>query len=1357
MNANIPSFEVDFGQHGNGLLYRREGWSEPEPRYTWSLGFVSSLELPRPDEPGDYMLELNVHPFTSDGKISVQKLRVVVNDVEVADFEVRVTSSLECQLPWSLIENRAAVSVSFLHPNAASRNAINGEPDDRVVAFAFQRVGLRRMHETAEGAVALALPQAARDDLSQQTILDPAKSVPTRLQGNVDVYGYNPSGGCWLFIGWVSCPWGEDELVEIVARFTDRAETGPVIVSFYDRPGLGGQGVGIVISMQNKPKKRQLTKSQLVSLDVETANFWLSVDGHEKEPVTAERLIRTLRPILLNSGVVGSFEKMLRRLPPELVLNGIATFVEGHVDLYAHDAALGGWFFLGWISQPWPNSEDHKAVARFADVERVGGLSGLFFDRHDLRGRGRGFILFMPGSATSSEEPLSLLSLDVDIQPSPVRLEGRAQQPVTISELVAAMQPHLEDAALRTQLAVFMPAMLQSVEPTEPTSFFEGHVDFYGYCARAGGWLFCGWVTSPWGDDHAPIITAQFVDGDVSGQLRSTFYSRNDVAGRGVGAVLFFSGMDDREHLMSLDVCFPDLVTQIYASDYAARSEDQLLDELKSILFDNELIPNDAGLRTLLFGETPATPDVDAADADLAGSSPFSGHVDVYGYLADAGMWFFCGWVTGPWAENDRPLNVIAQFENGLTSGDKTIATFYFREDVEGHGVGFILALASADEFRNNLISLQLEFAQFSTSLQTTAAGPSLSKQELVEWLTPLLTGAEANSNRARLHAMLLPEQSGAPGQKASQGFVDFYGYHTIGGGWLFCGWVSNKVQDALGPATFIAQFERGEVRGEAVSTYYARDDLGDRGSGIVLFIPGAGVALGGLLSIAIEADEFSFRVFPSATVQRLRESELIAGLRAIVAGAPVSLQREALLGILRRQGFAGTDTIAELSERVFFEFDEVIVCEPNAIVLIGWYLAKPGAVRSLRLRCGTLASAIDMDECVKIDRPDVLTAVGEQHGFDDFRCGFIAFLPNSVDGSSAPYIEIETRRGEVGYRTIPAPRLDGIAAMKRLLDCFDVRFLDVPKAYDRVIGPAIELLNKSRLKTRPNVAVIEFGARPVDPEFSVIIPLYGRIDFVEYQLALFSAHPPSRNFEFIYVLDDPSKRREAQFLFASAYERFGIPFRALLFDRNVGFAPANDIGLQYASGKYVCFLNSDAFPGTPDWLERLVARLKAHPEFGAIGPLLLYEDGSIQHQGMSFRELKEFGNWYFGHHPGKGLQLGDAKGIRECISITGACMVMERALAERTHGFDEAYAIGDFEDSDLCLKLHRMGLACAVDLEVHLYHLERKSQTASGRSWRMNLTLYNAWFHQRRWARAISAHPFAFELGPVKIEADVL
>jgi GT2 family glycosyltransferase len=150
--------------------------------------------------------------------------------------------------------------------------------------------------------------------------------------------------------------------------------------------------------------------------------------------------------------------------------------------------------------------------------------------------------------------------------------------------------------------------------------------------------------------------------------------------------------------------------------------------------------------------------------------------------------------------------------------------------------------------------------------------------------------------------------------------------------------------------------------------------------------------------------------------------------------------------------------------------------------------------------------------------------------------------------------------------------------------------------------------------------------------------------------------------------------------------------------------------------------------------MERLVTRLRENPDIGAIGPLLLFDDRSVQHMGMMFEPLPEFGNWLFPRHERKGWRPPAQTGLRRCEAITGACMLMERRLARQLGGFDESFVIGDFEDSDLCMKIAERDLACAVDLDVSLYHLERQSQAGSEQRWRMNLTLYNAWVHEGRW-----------------------
>jgi GT2 family glycosyltransferase len=81
---------------------------------------------------------------------------------------------------------------------------------------------------------------------------------------------------------------------------------------------------------------------------------------------------------------------------------------------------------------------------------------------------------------------------------------------------------------------------------------------------------------------------------------------------------------------------------------------------------------------------------------------------------------------------------------------------------------------------------------------------------------------------------------------------------------------------------------------------------------------------------------------------------------------------------------------------------------------------------------------------------------------------------------------------------------------------------------------------------------------------------------------------------------------------------------------------------------------------------------------------------------------------------------------------------VMRRELLDRLGGMDERYVIGDFEDADICLRVRDEGLRCVVDNRAVLYHLERQSQNEANDAWRMNLTLFNAWQHRRRWLTGV-------------------
>ena len=393
----------------------------------------------------------------------------------------------------------------------------------------------------------------------------------------------------------------------------------------------------------------------------------------------------------------------------------------------------------------------------------------------------------------------------------------------------------------------------------------------------------------------------------------------------------------------------------------------------------------------------------------------------------------------------------------------------------------------------------------------------------------------------------------------------------------------------------------------------------------------------------------------------------------------------------------------------------------------------------AIRVHSGPLSNTLILAECIRVDRPDVIEGVGAKLGFTDMKCGFIAYVPEAISPDEVAYIEVETELGEVGFRRLPPPTLSGLAAIKYILSLFDVSYVDVVPAFSKVIVPALERINASRLASPLSCSIVNFGTLRDSPRISVIVPLFRRIDYLEYQLAFFAAHAHT-DIEYIYVLDDPPLRSSVEHLAQSAFSRFGVPFRLVMPERNLGFAPANNLGLTFAHGRYVCFVNSDIFPGTPDWAERLADRLEADPSLGAIGPLLLFEDDSVQHEAIHYEPLPSFGNLLFPIHSRKGLRPKDDVGIKECAAITAACIMLSGDLAVNVGGFDPAFIIGDFEDSDLCMRIRDRGLRCAVDQDVRLYHLERRSQATSAERWRRNLTLHNAWLHEQRWGAVLRA-----------------
>lgn len=315
------------------------------------------------------------------------------------------------------------------------------------------------------------------------------------------------------------------------------------------------------------------------------------------------------------------------------------------------------------------------------------------------------------------------------------------------------------------------------------------------------------------------------------------------------------------------------------------------------------------------------------------------------------------------------------------------------------------------------------------------------------------------------------------------------------------------------------------------------------------------------------------------------------------------------------------------------------------------------------------------------------------------------------------------------------------VEKIKSILQSVDITKTDALASLADVALSDIQRIWKAKQSKNNGSELKTYGGLEGAPKVSVIIPLYGRYDFMQHQLANFSSDPFMREVEVIYVLDDPALQREVVITAHGLFETFKYPFKLVLSERNRGFAGANNLGVESATAERLLLLNSDILPCANDWLKDYLSQFETLDNVGILGATLIYEDNTIQHAGMEFREDSHYPGIWMNHHPFKGIPVGlvSLADVFETSSTTGACMLMNTALYRELEGFDPMYVLGDFEDSDLCLKVIDHGLKIYVSGLTRLFHLERLSQDlVDSGDWKFKLTLANGVYQASKWRSLI-------------------
>jgi GT2 family glycosyltransferase len=222
----------------------------------------------------------------------------------------------------------------------------------------------------------------------------------------------------------------------------------------------------------------------------------------------------------------------------------------------------------------------------------------------------------------------------------------------------------------------------------------------------------------------------------------------------------------------------------------------------------------------------------------------------------------------------------------------------------------------------------------------------------------------------------------------------------------------------------------------------------------------------------------------------------------------------------------------------------------------------------------------------------------------------------------------------------------------------------------------------------------------------TIIVPTRDRLSFLRTCIESIGPAVARSNADILVVDNDSADPDTLEYL--TGLSRKGV--KVLHIEGPFNFARLNNRAAATLDSDVLCLLNNDIEAGSDDWLEEMLARL-AEPEVGAVGALLTFPGGVVQHGGVvlgvNFGATHAFTDRLF-DDPG---YLDLLRVAHECSAVTAACLVTRRTDYLTMGGMDDTHFGVAFNDVDYCLKLRQAGKRIVFTPHARLIHAESASR----------------------------------------------